>query len=95
MKRKRRQQISSTKTCLLLLRKVKKESELPLKESVLHLLHHLRHSLDDSIAQPVQISLLSLPSRPFKKILRSRTPRVLRANSVPAEEDRNECFLFH
>lgn len=56
------------KTCLLLLRKVKKESELPLKENVPHLLHHLTHPLDDSNAQPVQISLLSLPPiGPFKK----------------------------
>lgn len=83
------------KTSLVLPRKIKKESELPLRDNVLHLLHHLTHPLDDSNAQPVQISLLSLPSiRPFKKILLSLTPRVLTANSVPAEENRNECFLL-
>lgn len=77
------------------MRKVRKESELPSKENVLHLLHRSdTHCILPSPTQPVQISLLSLPSiRPLKKILQSVTPRVLTANSVPAE-DRNEYFLL-
>lgn len=90
---------SSMNICLLLPRKVRKESELPLKENVLHLTKReclpLRNPLDESTTQPVQISLPSQPSiRPFKKILQSPTSRVLTANSVPAEEDRIEYFLL-
>lgn len=94
--RQRRQQTSSMKTCLLLPRKVRKEPELHSKENVVHSLHHSdTHPLDDSIIQPVRISLLSLPSiRPFKKIILPLTARVLTANSVPAEKDRNEYFLL-